>query len=382
MIFTAVVIADIHVGAIKPDQLFMELKHGFLQFLETHYVDMVVFAGDFFNSIIPLNAPSAIKAFQFMEDVVHIAEKNGIRYIRMIEGTLSHDNFQIVNFKLYERYPTINFRVITSVTEETLDNGLHILYLPEEYMEAVKEYYRPYLVRPKKSYDFIFGHGMFKETSFVKQDEEAAISKAPIWESKYLGSLAKGPIFFGHIHTAQVIRKHIYYVGSYSRWVYGQEEPKGFCLMAYDTDSGKYMVEFIENTEARHYDTLVLHLDRFEGNMDDLLAFCKRFKKDHLRIQVIIEPSERDYSYETSFLKEYFAGRSDYKLEIIDKREVSKQEEMEKKVNQLLTDYNFLFDKSVPVGTKIHKFIKRKYQKEVSEEKIKEVLNLNVEKIK
>ena len=55
---------------------------------------------------------------------------------------------------------------------------------------------------------------------------------------------------------------------------------------------------------------------------------------------------------------------------------------MEKKVNQLLTDYNFLFDKSVPVGTKIHKFIKRKYQKEVSEEKIKEILNLNVEKIK
>ena len=81
-------------------------------------------------------------------------------------------------------------------------------------------------------------------------------------------------------------------------------------------------------------------------------------------------------------MKEYYAGKSDYKLEIIDKREAKKQEEMESKVNKLLTDYNFLFDKAIPVESKIHKFIKRKYQKEVSEEKIKELLNLDIKKVK
>ena len=67
----------------------------------------------------------------------------------------------------------------------------------------------------KKYYDFIFGHGMFKETSFTNDDSESYISKAPIWNSKLLVSLCKGPIVFGHIHTSQIIRKHIYYTRIY-----------------------------------------------------------------------------------------------------------------------------------------------------------------------
>ena len=382
MIFTTAVIADIHFGAIRPDQLYRELEEYFLKFLKNHYVDMVIIAGDFFNSIIPLNAPSAINAFKLMRELVKIAEKNGIKYIRIIEGTLSHDNFQIVNFKMYENYKDIDFKLITKVTEETLDNGIHILYLPEEYMTDPIEYYTPYLKRGKKSYDFIFGHGMFKETSFISQNEEPTISKAPIWDSKYIGSITKGPVFFGHIHTSQVIRKHIYYTGSFSRWVYGQEEPKGFYIFSYDTETSKYLIDFIENQGAKRYDTITVHLDSYDGDVDKLVTMLRNYKKDHLRIQVLIESEERDYSYTIGFLKEYYAGKSDYKLEIIDKREAKKQEEMESKVNKLLTDYNFLFDKAIPVESKIHKFIKRKYQKEVSEEKIKELLNLDIKKVK
>lgn len=382
MIFTVATIADIHFGALPPKQLYGELKTGFLDFIERHYIDMVVIAGDFFHSIIALNSHTARAAFIFMRDLMDICEKNGVKYVRVLEGTLSHDNFQILNFSMFQDNPKVDFRIVTTVGEEILSNGLKILYLPEEYRENFTDYYKTYFSRPKKFYDFIFGHGMFKETSFTSDDGENIISKAPILDSKLIGSLCKGPVFFGHIHTSQIIRKHIYYVGSYSRWVYGQEEPKGFYICAFDTDTKRYATEFIENHNARLYDTIKVFMDTYNKPVEDLIKFARTFKKDNLRIQLIVESDARDYSYEISFLKEYYTGKQGYKLDIVDKREKLLKEQTEEKVNRLTTEYNFLFDNSLPVETKIHKFIKRKYAKDVSEDIIRNLLNLNTNKSK
>ena len=381
-LFNAAVIADIHFGAIKPEQLYTELKESFLDFIKDKYLDMIVIAGDFFNSIISLNSQSALKAFKFMRELVEICEKNEIKYVRIIEGTLSHDNLQILNFQNYESNKKVDFKVITTVREESLSNGLNILYLPEEYMEDPISYYKDYICKPSKYYDFIFGHGMFKETSFVKDDSESMISKAPIWDSKFLSSICKGPIFFGHIHTSQIIRKNIYYTGSFSRWVYGQEEDKGFYIFTYHMETGKYLTEFIVNKLARRFDTTKVFLERAleTQTVDELIKRLKLFKVDNLRIQVLVEALQKDYSLPISIMKEYFTGKPGYKFELIDLREKAQHEQMEQKINKLSSDYEFLFDDNLPVQTKIHKFIKRKYQKDVSEEKIINLLNINEEK--
>ena len=380
-LFTVAVIADIHIGAIKSDILYNELKEGFLNFIKDKYLDMIVIAGDFFNSIISLNSQSAMKAFQFMRELIDICEKNEIKYVRVIEGTLSHDNFQILNFQNYESNKKVDFKIVTTVREENLSNGLNILYLPEEYMEDPVNYYREYLCKPKKYYDFIFGHGMFKETSFTNDDSESYISKAPIWNSKLLTSLCKGPIVFGHIHTSQIIRKHIYYTGSFSRWVYGQEEDKGFYIFAYHIESGKYLAEFIQNKLARQFDTIKIYLEKAleTQSVDELIKHIKLFKKDNLRIQVLVETIQKDYSLPISLLKEYFTGKPGYKFELIDLREKAQHQEMEEKINKLSSDYEFLFDDQLPIQEKIYKFIKRKYKKDVSEEKIMDLLNINSE---
>lgn len=377
MIFTVAVISDIHFGAVAPNQLYTELREEFLDFIKERYLDMIVITGDFYHSVLSLNSQSAMKSFTFMKELVTICEENGIRYVRIIEGTLSHDNFQILNFSMYQNSSTINFKIITTVDTECIE-GMNILYIPEEYIEDPKDYYKMYFDVPKKYYDFIFGHGMFKETSFIKDDGENVISKAPIFDSKLMVSICKGPIFFGHIHTPQIIRNHIYYVGSFSRWVYGEEGDKGFYLCVYDTDTSQYAVEFIINKKAKRYDTIKIFLDKYNKPIEDLIQFAKEFKKDNLRIQLIVESGEKDYSYDISFLKEYYTGKQGYKLDIVDKREKLRREQVEEKVNRLLTEYNFIFDNSLPVETKIHKFIKRKYKKDVSEEIIKDLLNLNI----
>ena len=381
-LFNVVVIADIHFGAIRPEQLYTELKESFLDFIKDKYLDMIVIAGDFFNSIISLNSQSALKAFKFMRELVEICEKNEIKYVRIIEGTLSHDNLQILNFQNYESNKKVDFKVITTVREESLSNGLNILYLPEEYMEDPISYYKDYICKPSKYYDFIFGHGMFKETSFVKDDSESMISKAPIWDSKFLSSICRGPIFFGHIHTSQIIRKHIYYTGSFSRWVYGQEEDKGFYIFTYHMETGKYLTEFIVNKLARRFDTTKVFLEKAleTQTVDELIKRLKFFKVDNLRIQVLVEALQKDYSLPISIMKEYFTGKPGYKFELIDLREKDQHQQMEEKINKLSSDYEFLFDDNLPVQTKIHKFIKRKYEKDVSEEKIMNLLNINEEK--
>lgn len=381
-LFNVAVIADIHFGAIRPEQLYTELKESFLDFIKDKYLDMIVIAGDFFNSIISLNSQSALKAFKFMRELVEICEKNEIKYVRIIEGTLSHDNLQILNFQNYESNKKVDFKVITTVREESLSNGLNILYLPEEYMEDPISYYKDYICKPSKYYDFIFGHGMFKETSFVKDDSESMISKAPIWDSKFLSSICRGPIFFGHIHTSQIIRKHIYYTGSFSRWVYGQEEDKGFYIFTYHMETGKYLTEFIVNKLARKFDTTKVFLEKAleTQTVDDLIKRLKLFKVDNLRIQVLVEALQKDYSLPISIMKEYFTGKPGYKFELIDLREKAQHQQMEEKINKLSSDYEFLFDDNLPVQTKIHRFIKRKYEKDVSEEKIMNLLNINEEK--
>ena len=381
-LFNVAVIADIHFGAIRPEQLYTELKESFLDFIKDKYLDMIVIAGDFFNSIISLNSQSALKAFKFMRELVEICEKNEIKYVRIIEGTLSHDNLQILNFQNYESNKKVDFKVITTVREESLSNGLNILYFPEEYMEDPISYYKDYICKPSKYYDFIFGHGMFKETSFVKDDSESMISKAPIWDSKFLSSICRGPIFFGHIHTSQIIRKHIYYTGSFSRWVYGQEEDKGFYIFTYHMETGKYLTEFIVNKLARRFDTTKVFLEKAleTQTIDELIKRLKLFKVDNLRIQVLVEALQKDYSLPISIMKEYFTGKPGYKFELIDLREKAQHQQMEEKINKLSSDYEFLFDDNLPVQTKIHKFIKRKYEKDVSEEKIMNLLNINEEK--
>ena len=379
MIFTTAILADVHFGAVSSKQLYQELKDQFLEFIKDRYLDMIVIAGDFFNSVISLNSKTSMRAFRFMDELVGLCKRNNIRYIRIIEGTLSHDNFQIENFSVFESDPDLDFRVITKICDEVLD-GLRILYVPEEYIENPMEYYKPYFDRGKKYYNMIFGHGMFKETSFTNDDGENIISQAPILDSKVIGTICRGPVFFGHIHTSQVIRKHIYYVGSFSRWVYGQEEPKGFYVSVYDTDTDRYAVEFIENTMARRYDTLKVHLDYYDKPIESLINVAKTLKVDNLRIQVLIEGSEKDFSAMLAMLKEYYTGKAGYKLDIVDKREKLRQEKTEEKVNKILTEYNFVFDNSIPVDVKIHKFIKRKHSKDVSDEIIRNVLNLDTNK--
>lgn len=372
-IFVVTAIADIHFGSAKAVNLYCELKETFLKFIKGKNIDMIVICGDYFNSILNLNSKSSHLSVLFMDELVETCKQEGIKYIRIIEGTLSHDNKQLSVFKIYETDNDIDFKIFFNVSEEILEEGVKILYLPEEYIVDKDTYYKEYFSK-RKYYDFIFGHGMFIECSFGVNDGESQISKAPIFNSKQIVSICKGPIIFGHIHTRTIIRKHIHYIGSFSRWVYGQEEPKGFEVIMYDTKSSRYLYEFIENKLAPKYDTIVIkNFTHFE-NIETLINFINKFKIDNLRIKVILDKVNEHDKLFITYLREYYTNKSGYKLEIENKVQTEMRKDIENKVNTLLEKYDFVFDKKLPPEIKIQKFIERKNSKLIDLEVIKDIL--------
>lgn len=373
-IFVVAAIADIHFGAIRPSStLYEELKIDFLDEIKDKNIDMVVICGDYYNSIISLNSSTAKLSFRFMDELIDLCEKEGIKYLRIIQGTLSHDNNQLDNLDIFREGSGVDVKIVKRATEEHLEEGLNILYIPEEYMSNPDEYYKEFYEK-EKYYDFIFGHGMFTESSFGMNSGETNISKAPVFDSKEFINMSRGPIIFGHIHTRSTIRKHIYYIGSFSRWVYGQEEPKGFMYFAYDTKTHRYCYEFIENVLAKYYDTIeILDLSQYD-TIEEWSKYIRELKRDYLRIRIIINDSNDKIIHMITSFREYYSNKSEYKLEVINKGDLARQKMIETKVNNLLSDYGFVFDKKLPKEYLIHKFIQKKYGKDFDVKFIENIL--------
>ena len=294
--FTVATIADLHLNAFKVNDIYNEIQNCLFKYLNENKVDMIVFAGDFYDSIISHNSRPAQLSMLIIKTILSIAKNKGIRYIRIIKGTDSHDNNQLSNFKIFEDVTEVDLKVIETCTKEEIE-GVKILYIPEEYMTDPKEYYKDFF---NETYDMIFGHGMFRETSFQAQKQTGAVtlSKAPVFNSTELLSICDGPIIFGHIHIKCTIKERIFYVGSFSRHVFGEEEEKGFLVTLFNKETKEFINQFIENELSPRYDTFkVLDISSYYNNPETLIKYIEGFKKDKVRIQIIVENNDRECSY-------------------------------------------------------------------------------------
>ena len=371
--FIVATIADLHINAFKAQDIYKEIESCLFEYLNNHHCDMIVFAGDYYDSIISHNSKIAHLSMLVIKNIIQIAKDRNIRYVRMIKGTDSHDNNQLINFKIFEN-GEVDFRIIDTCTTETLD-GVKILYIPEEYMSDQDCFYKEFF---DDTYDMIFGHGMFRETSFQAQKQEGAVtlSKAPVFNSTDMLKICSGPIIFGHIHSKCTIKERIIYVGSFSRHVYGEEEDKGFLITVFNKETKNFNNEFIINTLAPRYDTCkFLNLEPYANSPETLIEAIKNFKVDNLRVQLILESSEKYCSYIVGVIRDYFSNDKHIKVEIIDKQREIKRIEMEQKVDDVLEKYGFVFDR-IPREEKISRFIKIRDDFNIDPSEVKEILGI------
>ena len=369
--YIGVVISDIHAGAIPAESLYNELNESFIKYIKSlKILDFIVIAGDLFDNKLSLNSEHTKYIFVFLKKLIDICVDKNTK-LRIVKGTEFHDNKQLDILKfLYNS--NIDLRIIDHVSDEELFPNFNVLYIPEEYMQDKDEFYKPFF---SKSYDMIFGHGLINEVAFVAklQSSEVTMNKAPIFKSEELLDICNGPIFFGHIHKAQNIKDRIYYTGSFSRWVYGEENPKGFMLVCYTPSTTKYTVEFVENKLAPVYDTMVIdynssfYQSEEHKQIEYIVNMVKNMNVDRMRIIFNIPEDYPNPILLTNLINDIFSKHKHIKTIVNNNsKEQQKKRELEEKIQTLLTTYDFIFDKSISPEEKVSRFIKIKTNKNIS----------------
>lgn len=294
-------IGDIHFGISNTSHLYMELSEIIPKTIIEKEIKIVFISGDYFEK--ELVGSHKYYATKFFAELAAVCNEYGV-ILRMIKGTKSHDQHQLLGFfgSTKTLLPDLDFKIIDVVEEEEL-LGLKILYIPEEELLDQIEHYAPF--RAKK-YNIIAGHGTW---DFVNKAEfrlgNNALDKlaSPIHlVEEWLPSLENGFCVFGHIHSGQKHENKFFYTSSFSRWKYGEEEPKGFLVSTIDNETFEYEVTFIENTLAPKYNTASFESVIGEGGLQEqslidvrrkLRSLIDKSTKDKIRINVTnLTPSE------------------------------------------------------------------------------------------
>lgn len=373
--YAIAVLADPHGGAFDANQWYMEYKKGFLKHLESmEKLDVVFIAGDLFDDKISANSAHAKTVMKFITKLIKLCNSKNAK-LRIIKGTESHDNKQLELLESLKNLTDCDFRLIYTVEAEQMFDDFNILYIPEEYMESKTEYYKDYYI--SEGYDLIIGHGLVDKAIWFaeKQESETTNPKAPIFSLEELMMMCKGPVYFGHIHKPMTIDR-FRYVGSYSRWAFGEQEEKGFFETHLTPKENKFKERFVINKHARQFDTVrvkypaVLSKDNEKAQMEYLLEMVNNLKIDFIRLEVDIPEEHPKPMFITNMINELFARRKDVKLKINNNSKLRQKKETDEKIKTILDKYEFIFDRHMTPGEKVSKFIEVKMGKTILPERV------------
>ena len=374
-------ISDIHFGAKDPVKLYNELKNSFLNYIkDLPVLDFVMITGDYYDKRISMDSEAARYSILFLSNLLQLSKEKGF-VVRMIQGTKSHDNDQLrILEMLMAKNGHYDFKVIYTLSEETLFDNLRFLYIPEEYMTDAEEYYKDKFHKDQR-YDMIFMHGLVTDAAFVSEHQESEITsnKAPIFETSKLVSMSLGAVISGHIHTPMVIKNKFYYTGSFSRWSHGEEADKGFNIISYSPVRGQCNVEFIKNIYAPEYTTLKIADENFfncpiENIINKLTTLVNDTTSEFIRFKIYIPESYENPNLLINSVKEVFSANKRVKTIFEVTSKANKEKAIKEKIDILMKKYQFIFDKKVSYEKKISLFIKEKYGTDIDEDEVRDYI--------
>jgi hypothetical protein len=371
MLVKGVTIQDLHFGHKNTEKMYAELSQ-FKDFIKNNEVHIININGDYFDRKLVGTEPSMFYAVNFFSELVDICKDKNIK-LRALQGTRSHELNQLTTmFQHYLNDPELDFKIILTVETERI-MGLNVLYVPEEYPDNVAEYYKEY---KQGNYNIMHGHGTWDFAAFdnqIEDSEKTGVHVAPVFMyPDWQESIKNGFAIFGHIHKRQHY-KNVYYSGSFTRWGYGDRSDKGFTYYEVDSDTGKWVFKYIDNTQAPRYDVASVK-DIFSGKDLEKLTF----EEIKAALDEVINNSEN--------IRIDLAGLSEEKVKVFRK---SLQEnpnvkvEVREKKTELLkentepamyTKYEYILQRQLPIDETVKRFIKEEYDTEISIEKIREIL--------
>lgn len=249
------VISDIHLGHPNTPTLEMiaNLKAAIPDNAETAEIDMIVLAGDVFDSLLSLSGDDIWEIKIWVNHLLRLCKKHDI-VLRVLEGTPSHDWKQSQLFPFINKIAKIgtDLKYVKDLSIEYIERfGITVLYVPDEWAATTDHTLSQVhdLLRENNltQVDYAFMHGSF-DFQIPK-----GLNLPHHCSAAYL-MIVKEHIFIGHEHTFSQFQ-HITAQGSFDRTAHGQEEPKGHVRFTRFPNGEKSLV-FVETENAKKYVTV------------------------------------------------------------------------------------------------------------------------------
>lgn len=384
MRYNIMTIADLHWGVMDEEEMWNQFEF-ILEFIRKMDVDLIVIAGDYFDLKLYLNSKRAIKALEWFDTLFKLAKARGVQKIRMFRGTISHDADQMEVFRKYQEEDGF-FKVYESCTAEETLPELQCIYCPDELMNT-KTYLMTYTNELLSGNHIGFFHGSFDvvlrkdiDVSEMLYDTTSESVKEVItsitFPMNFFQKIIKYCWVGGHWHDGNQY-ENIYYVGSPTQWIHGEDAPKGFGFIAVDTGKDTYLYRKILNPIAPAYDSYEVHPDEldeevFVGEMEYLInkidTNIKQYISAGIRYNiriVVYEPEKNVQSQNTiKTLKDKYVDNHNVVIRVKSKDKSKKRKAAEQSIENK-KDFSFIKDKNMPVAKQIYEFIKLKTGDEV-----------------
>lgn len=364
MKYDVIVISDFHWDALDAIKQYNETEWIFKFIEKLPSLDLVVIAGDYFNTKILLNSKSSLYAIKWMGQLVKICKRKNAK-IRIIRGTLSHDNNQLDSFNSYEAEDNDFFKIFRQCTREETLPGFKCLYCPDENINTndyMKTYHDILFSGP---YDAMFFHGSFDVVvpSIVLQESEISGINNVIFKYDFFKDISRVMIG-GHWHNGDKY-EHMYYTRSLNRWSFNEDEDKGFIYLTYNTDEKSYLVQRVKNPFTDTYIsfsvmTLIYKdISYYHALIEDINESLLKDKNKcmHFRIKIIVNDDKIENENGINLLKRKFMNERRVKIIVKDKLKEKRKKELKQKNDMIKDEYSFIQDKNKPISEIIQEFI-------------------------
>lgn len=272
--------SDWHIGLprVAPDVIPTIIRNNLFPILKSGDIDILNIVGDVTDGHFEVGGANNIEALRLIDEIMSLSIKHDF-YVRILQGTFTHDRNQSKLFNFRKgKIPKLNgverVRFFDDVDIECIEPlGITILYKPDDLphkdintrlVELVEEVGQPV--------DVFLNHGYFEH--LLPRGMPHRIPNT--LTAKGIEKFVAGIVFNGHIHTPSIYRKVINH-GSIDRLAHGEEEPKGFFRVSYNTETKKATHKFIETVGTTVYNTY--DVSRYENkdrpNCGDAVERCK-----------------------------------------------------------------------------------------------------------
>lgn len=290
---------------------------------ESHSLDVLVIAGDYWDKLMPNNHPDVYEAELGIYYILRWCKAHDV-VLLMVDGTPLHDSSQCRKFIHINEEAQIGVEIHYHedvVVEYISKLDMNVLFVPdrprvspEETLKAVKTQME---LKGLEKVDMACMHGCFKYQLPILADDHKHDERA------YL-DLVNQLIIIGHIHQHNPYER-IIPPGSFSRLNHGEEHPKGWVDFVMHP-GGNNKVKFVQNKAATQYVTVDLANLSLEEAHEKILGVTESIPHEsHIRLRAPaghpLFSEKVTFNYKASFPWFHWTTKVDQEKSVITPKE-------------------------------------------------------------